>query len=376
MNEKEIAEIRHRYKPEKHNISRIRGCYVDAKKDIISEFSQSLELMTQDETESILSLFRKTLGGTAGKNLVDIEFPNEIVLEGEEHKTLMTLRDSELKDDGEIENLYRRIISSVKCEDDYIILLASDRYDVFEYSRNEERQDESTSMFSYILCAICPVKITKPELSYYSGENSFHNIAANSVIASPILGFMFPNFDDRTANIYNVTMYTKDTAEDRENFTDTVFGSKPPMPATVQKETFGSIIEETVSDECDIDTVQIIQDKINEMIEIHKADKNADPLTVSKRTVKRILDECNIDEEKIASFESEFDERFGKGAEILPQNLIDPKKFEITTPDVTIKVNPERRDLVSTQIIDGVKYILIRTENDDVKLNGVNIHIK
>ena len=123
MIEKEIAEIRRRYKPEKHNISRIRGCYVDAKKEILSEFTQSLELMTQDETESILALFRKTLGGTLGKNLVDIEFPNEVVLESEEHKTLMKLRETELKDDEEIHNLYKRIIDTVRMEEDYLILL-------------------------------------------------------------------------------------------------------------------------------------------------------------------------------------------------------------------------------------------------------------
>ncbi len=376
MNEKEIAEIRRRYKPEKHNISRIRGCYVDAKKEILSEFTQSLELMTQDETESILALFRKTLGGTIGKNLIDIEFPNEVVLEGEEHKTLMKLRETELKDDEEIHNLYRRIIDTVRMEEDYLILLASDRYDVFSYSKNQEQQDESTSVFAYILCSICPVKITKPALSYYSGESTFHNIAANSVLSAPVLGFMFPNFDDRTANIYNVTMYTKDIKENHDEFTETVFKSKAQMPAAIQKATFQSILSDTIAEDCDIDLVQTVQAKINEMIEAHKADKDADSLMVTKRTVKKILDACEIKEEKIQAFETEFEEEFGIGAELHPQNIIDPKKLEVTTPDVTIKINPERSDLISTQIIDGVKYILIRTENDNVELNGVNIHIK
>ena len=376
MNEKEIAEIRRRYKPEKHNVSRIRGCYVDAKKDILSEFTQSLELMTQDEAESILSLFRKTLGGTIGKNLIDIEFPNEVVLEGAEHKTLMTLRESELKDDEEVHNLYKRIIDTVRMEEDYLILLASDKYDVFSYSKNQEQNDESASVFSYILCSVCPVRITKPLLSYYSSESTFHNIAANSVISSPVMGFMFPNFDDRTANIYNVTMYTKDIKENHDEFIDTVFKSKAQMPAAIQKATFQSILSNTVAEDCDIDLVQTVQSKINEMIEAHKADKDADPIMVTKRTVKKILNECEINEEKVQAFEAEFDTEFGIGAEIHPQNIIDPKKLEVTTPDVTIKVNPERSDLISTQIIDGVKYILIRTENDNVELNGVNIHIK
>ena len=371
MNEKEIAEIRRRYKPEKHNISRIRGCYVDAKKDIISEFTQSIEMMTQDEAESILTLFRRTLGGTLGKNLVDIEFPNQVVLEGAEHKTLMKLRDSELKDDEEIHNIYNRIISSVKMEEDYLILFASDRYDVFSYSKNEEQQDESTSVFAYILCAICPIKITKPALSYYSGENTFHNIAANSVLSSPAMGFMFPTFDDRTANM----LYTKDITENHDIFAETVFKSSIPMPAAIQKNTFRSILSDTVAEQCDIDLVQTVQNKITELIEAHKADKGADPLMVTKRTVKRILDECEVDEDKIQAFETEFETEFGIGAEIHPQNIIDPKKLEVTTPDVTIKVNPERSDLISTQIIDGVKYILVRTENDNVEVNGVNIHI-
>ena len=61
-------------------------------------------------------------------------------------------------------------------------------------------------------------------------------------------------------------------------------------------------------------------------------------------------------------------------AEIPPANLVDTKRFEVSTPDVVVKVNPERSDLVETRIIDGTKYILIRAD-DNVQVNGVQIHI-
>ena len=72
MNEKEIAEIRRRFRPDKSNIERIRGCYVNDQREIVSEFSQSLGLMPQQESEELLAILKKTLSGTVGKNLINI----------------------------------------------------------------------------------------------------------------------------------------------------------------------------------------------------------------------------------------------------------------------------------------------------------------
>lgn len=213
MTEKEVSEIRRRFKNDKNNITRIRGCYISEKKEIVSEFNQSFLTMTESESETMLTILKKTLSGSIGKNLINIEFSTNQVLSGEEQKTLLTLKNSELEDDEAAHAIYDRIRTSVEIEGNYIIFLACDKYDVFSYSRDDTKEADSDYTFTYFICCVCPVKLTKPALSYYSHENKFHSVMANSVVCAPELGFMFPTFDDRTANIYSTLFYTKNSLE-------------------------------------------------------------------------------------------------------------------------------------------------------------------
>jgi len=374
MKEKEIAEVRRRFRPDKSNITRVRGCYVNDKREIVTELNQSLALMPQEESEELLTILKKTLSGTLEKNLINIEFATKQVLEGEEHQLLMALKDSALEDDAAVREFYNRVIQSLNMEGHYLILLACDKYDVPYYTKDGEKQDDSTEVYSYFLCSICPVKPTKPALGYYVSENTFRNITADWVVSAPELGFLFPAFDDRSANIYNALYYSRNIAENHEEFVDTVFKSEIPMPAAAQKETFQSILSDTVAEDCSLDVVQAVHEQLSEMIEEHKANKEADPLVISKETVKGVLESCGIPEARVTAFEEKYDTEFGANTEISPRNLIDTKQFEIHTPNVTIRVNPERSDLVETRIINGVKYILIRAD-EGVEVNGVNIHI-
>lgn len=374
MNEKEISEIRRRFRPDKNNIARIRGCYVNDQKEIVSEFSQSFGLMPQEESEELLTILKKTLSGTIGKNLIDIEFSTQQVLEGEEHKLLMALRESSLEDEAVVRKFYERVIQALSMEGNYLILLACDKYDVPSYAKDGERQEDSSEVFSYFLCSICPVKLTKPALGYYVSENRFRNITTDWVVSPPELGFLFPAFDDRSANIYNAVYYSRNIAESHSEFVDAVFKSEIPMPAAVQRETFQSILGDTIADDCSFDVVQAVHGQFSEMIEEHKVNKEEGPLVISKETVKGVLKSCGVSESRVTAFEEQYDTEFGAGAEISPQNLIDAKQLEVCTPDVTIRINPERSDLIETRIIDGAKYILIRAD-EGVEVNGVTIHI-
>ncbi|WP_326975181.1 MULTISPECIES: DUF4317 domain-containing protein [Acutalibacteraceae] len=373
MNEKEIAEIRRRFRPDKSNINRIRGCYVNDQKEIVSEFRQSLGLMPQEESEELLTILKKTLSGAVGKNLIDIEFTTQQVLEGGEHKLLMRLRDSSLEDDAAVRQFYENAIQTLDVEGNYLILLAYDKYDVPFYSKDGEKQEDSSEVFSYFLCSICPVKMLKPSLGFYVSENEFRNITSDWIVSPPELGFMFPAFSDRSANLYNAVYYTRNLAENHKEFVEAVFKSEIPMPAAAQKETFESILGDAVADDCSIDVVQTVHEQLSEMIEEHKANKE-DPLLISKETVKGILQSCGVSDSHMAQFGEKYDSEFGAGTEVCPQNIIDHKQFEIRTPDVTVRVNPERSDLVETRVIDGTKYILIRAD-EGIEVNGVNINI-
>ena len=374
LNEKEVAEIRRRFNPQKTNIIGVHGCYVNENREIVAEFNQPLAALTQDETESMLALLKKLLSGGLDRNLIDIEFSNEQVLGGEEHKRLLKLRDSALCDEPELKALFSDIIETVRVEGAYLILAAADNYDVFTYREDGKKDEDSTELFKYFLCGVFPVKMTKPQLSFAAFDNTFKNVVANSVITAPLLGFMFPAFDDRAANIYNTLFYTKDSAANNSEIIDRLFKAEPPMPAAEQRETFNSLLNGVTNDENNLEIIKNIQDEIGGMITEHKESREREPLAVSRDDICDILRSADMSDEKIETFKAGFDESFGEKARLNPQNLVETKRLELTGADISIKINPERSELVETRVIDGVKYILIRAD-EEIEVNGVPINI-
>ena len=375
MNEKEVAELRRRFRPDRSGVSHVRGCYVNENREIVSQFDQPLGVMTQEENEKLLALLKRTLSGTLGKNLLDISFATQQVVRGLEHKRLMDLRGSELKDEEAVEALFQAIIQSVNLEGNYMILLAHDAYDVpYRGKDGEEQEDASSEVFSYLLCSICPVKLTKPALSYYVQEGEFHTRTADWVVAPPALGFLFPAFDDRSANIYDALYYTKDIQDVQEALIGAVFGTDAPMPAAQQKESFQSVLGETLEEDCCLQVVQAVHDQLCGLMEDHKASRDPEPLVIGKGEVRQALAANGVTQEHIQAFEKGYDEAFGADARLSPRNLVDPKKIQVTTADVTIQVSPDRSDLIQTRVLNGVKYILVRVE-EGVEVNGVPVQI-
>ena len=376
MNEKEIGEIRRRVRRERSNMTAIYGCFVNDQKEIITEYRQSTAMMSENEAERYFGLMKRTLSGTVGKNLIDITFRTAQVAGSPEHQLLMDLRQCALKDDTLRMNFYKKIIESLNLDESYLILLGCDSYDVPFKSKDDVSQaDNSGEVYTYLLCAVCPVKQTKPNLHYVAENKEFHDGGISQVAQAPALGFLFPAFDDRATNIYNALFYTRDSAQSYQALVDTVFNVQAPKPAAEQKKSFEALLASSLDEECSLEVVQNVHDQLRQCIEMHKEAKVAEPLLVSKEQVKTALAECGVSEQHIAKFSIDYDETFGFEAELHPKNIIDNKKFEIHTPDVSIKVSPERSDLIETRVIGGVKYILICAD-EDVEVNGVSIHIK
>ena len=375
MNDKEIGEIRRHLRRERSNITAIYGCYVNENKEIISQFRQSTGIMPENESDKYFGLLRRTLSGSIGKNLIDITFKTSQVADSPEHKMLMALRETKLGDEELRTEFCRKIIESVSIEGNYLILLACDSYDVPFKSKDDAIQsDRSDEVYTYILCTICPVKQTKANLYYVPEEKTFHDGAMNQLVSAPALGFLFPAFDNRATNIYNALYYTKDTKNSQDALIESVFKAPVPKPAAEQKKSFEAILTTSLGEECSLDVVQTVHDQLCQRIEMHKEAKVADPLLISKEDVTKVLHSCGVSEQNMAKFSVDFDDAFGFEADVHPKNIIDNKHFEIKTPDVVIKVDPARSDLIETRIIDGVKYIMICAD-EDVEVNGVNIHI-
>ena len=375
MNEKEIGELRRRMRRDRSNMTAICGCYVNAQKEIITKFCTSLGMMPENEAEKYFAYIKRTLSGTIGKNLIDISFKTSQVGNSEEHKLLMALRECRLKDEELLQKLYGKIIENVTMEDNYLILVGCETYDVpFKSKDDSFQKDNSDESYTYIICSICPVKQTKPNLHYVAEEKLFHDGAINHMVSAPVLGFLFPAFDNRSTNIYNALYYTKNIKESNEGLVAALFDTPIPKPAAEQKKSFEALLTTSLGEECSMEVVQEVHNQICQRIEMHKEAKMAEPLMIAKDDVKQVLEECGISEKSVSKFSVEYDEAFGFEADLHPKNVVDPKRFEIKTPDVSIKVAPDRADLIETRVIGGVKYILICAD-ENVEVNGVNIHI-
>lgn len=374
MIDKEIAEIRRRFRFGRNNIGHVHGCFVNEAKEIISEIDQSLGLMCEEDAERILKVMKKLLAGEGGRNLHDVEFSTKQVLEGEEYKLLSSLRSSELKDSEALHSLYSKIIENFEYDGSYMILLANDKYDVFANNADGTQSDESSEVFSYFVCAVCPIKTGKSNLTYYIPGKCFRSICPDSLVTNPEVGFMFPAFDDRQTNIYGALYYTRDLSECYVGLTEALFSVNPPMPAVEQKTTFGTILEETVCEQCDMKLVKAVHGQIREMIETHKEEGSEEPLTIGVEDISEMLRFSGVSDEKTTAFEHKYEEEFGKDTEINPKNIVDGKGIQVKTSEVTIKVNAGCGGVLETRVIDGEKYILIRADGD-VEVNGVNIHI-
>lgn len=375
MNDKEIGEIRRHLRRDRSNITKIYGCFVNDNKEIITEFSQSTGIMPENEGDKYFALFKRVLSGAIGKNLIDITFKTSQVANSPEHKLLMDLRASKLADDELLHGFFQKIIDSVVMEGNYLILMGCDSYDVpFKGKDDLSDSDKSEEVYTYIVCAICPVKQTKPNLHYVPEEKLFHDGAMNQPVSAPVLGFLFPAFDNRATNIYNALYYTHDIKVSQDALIEALFNTPVPMPAAEQKKCFEALLTTALGEECNLDVVQTVHDQLCQRIELHKEAKVPEPLMIAKADVKEALASCGVSEDHLAKFSVDYDETFGFEADLHPKNIIDSKRFEIKTPDVSIKVDPTRSDLIETRIIGGVKYIMICAD-ENVEVNGVSIHI-
>lgn len=373
MTERELREIKRRFRPERSNVPKIVGCFVNSNKEIVYRISQSIGLGDPAVSEKLLGVMKKTVSGSLGTNLTEIEFSTKEVSEGEEHKLLMKLKDSRLEDKEALESFYRRAIEGINIEGNYVILMASDIYDVPTRS-NDGLSEESFTQFTYMVCAVCPLKNPPEALAFKESDTLFHYADATALLSSPELGFMFPAFDDRCSNIYGALFYSRSLAASHEAFVEKVFKKEAPTPPKQQKESFAGCLKSALSEECSLEVIKSVNAQVEEMIQIKKETKDPEPLVITKAVAKTLLENCGISEEKVEKFGEAMDESFGKNAELVPKNVLSQNKMEIKTPEVTVKVSSEHKDLVSTQVIGGTKYIMIKVPGG-AELNGVSIEI-
>ena len=371
MRKQEISEIKKLFTARNCSITRICGCYVDGEKNKKTELKQAFLALPEEEMFKYFEILRKSLSGSIGKNLLNLDFPLESENRGGTQEFLLRLRDSRLKDDALMEQFYDRIIESYEYVGNYLILLIHDAYDVPGRTKDGvEMEDSSEEVYDYILACICPVDLSKTGLSYNAVENTFQNRLRDWVVGMPDTAFLFPAFNDRSADIHSTLYYSKNAADLKDDFIDKVLGCSIPLPADCQKEAFQALVEEVLGDNCSVETIKNIHEELTEIVQEHKEDP--EPVVLDKNEVKTIFSSSGVANDRMEVFDQCFDDTVGQDTRLMLSNIYNNRSFEVKTPDMTVKVNPERTDLVATKVIDGRRCLVIEL-NGTVEVNGVAV---
>ena len=303
---------------------------------------------------------------------MNMEFPLEQETAGGTQHFLMKLRESKLTDDALVESFYDKIIENYDYPENYYIILIHGVYDIpGKSSDGAEMFDASDEIYEHIMCCICPVKLSKAGLCYNAETNSIQDRIRDWIVELPDVAFLFPQFNDRSTDIHGVLYYSKNANELRDIFIDELLGCTAPLSAGGQRDSFNALVEDTLGDDCRYDTVLSIHEKLNDLIESQKDEP--EPVVLTKSEVKRLFEECGVEDEKLQSFDEQYEITAGEKSSLVASNITNTKRFEIKTPDVVVHVDPERADLVETLVIDGRKCLVIPMEGE-VELNGIRVH--
>ena len=366
MNKKDLATLRRRFSPDKNDISIIRGCFVNEKGEIVSTFSKSPISLPTSEAEHYLASFKKTLGGAPGRNQFSLPVHDEAT------RLLHPLQSTELKDEAAVNELFTTIREKMEFEGSYLILAMHDAYSV-PYRKAEEhtdRPDFTDKVFNYIMVSICPVKLTKPLLTFFSDDRDFHTVEPDLAVGSPALGFIYPIFSDSGADINAALYYTKDASDLHADFIDAVFHTTAPEAAADKREQFYGVLGDSLEKGLTFDVVQTIHENLNAQLNERK---KGEGLQVGRKEIASLLDSCDVDAAEQKAFDEGYLEQFG--AVGLDAGLIaDQKRFEIETENVTVSVAPDRSDLVEVKCVNGRRMITICVEGD-ITVNGIEVDV-
>ena len=371
MDKKAIAEIRKLMTMNNCRIDKIRGCYVDENREIVTELRETFLALEESTVEKYCEIFRQTLGGKPGRNLFNLEFPLAEEEAGGKQDLLYRLQKSGLEDSTLVRAFFDRVIETAQFPDKYLILLAHGIYDIpGRTSDGIDMDDASDYVYDFILCSICPVILLKEGLCYDSEKMCFLDRRSDWAVQRPDAGFLFPAFNDRGSDIHQLLYFVRRPDEMHPELSDDLLGCPMPLPEEDQRGVFKNVVEATLGRDCDFENVKNIHEAIGQLIEQEK--DSGEPPQIEKVQLRRILYENGAADDALDTFDAAFDDAVGEGGALMAENAADTKKLEIKTPSLRITVKAEMADMIKTRFIDGIEYLTIPVA-DDIEVNGIRI---
>lgn len=377
MTKKDILEIKRRLKKNECTFTKLCGCYVNSEKSIQLKLEETFLNLKDEEFYKYLDIAKKTLSGTVGNNLLNLDFPLEEEFAGGKQQFLMGLRESKLKNEGILDSFYQLIIDNYDYTGNYLILIFHDAYDVMTKTSDNVKLDESEEVYEYLLCSICPVTLSKAGLGYLEEENRIGPRLRDWIVNAPDTGFIFPAFTERSTDIHSTLYFTKDASEPHKEFMEFVLGCPPKQTAAEQKNTFQTIINRTIQDEEKSNKVfSEIQESLNQMVDEHAAfkDSKQEPLLLTNESIQDILQSCDLPEEITKKIEDSYTQQFGDTPPIV-DHLIDSKVLAANAIRKKEQELEEKVQLLQVKLeeVTSLNANTIITDSDDPSSLSVDI---
>lgn len=404
MNKKEVAEIKRRFKKDSCTFTKMCGCYVDASKEKVVKFNETFLNLEDEEFHKYLEIANKSLSGSIGNNLIELNFPLQEEEVGGRQQILMALRAAKLQDENLLDTFYDLVIDTYDYVGNYLILLYHDAYDVMVRTSDNNALDESEEVYEYLICAICPVTLSKPGLGYREDEHRIGPRIRDWVVGATDTAFTFPCFTERSTDIHSVMVYTKNTQEPHKEFWENGLGCGSKRTATEKKNAFNNMVVQTLGPDDEdtedklLDVQQGLNDYILEEKETHEKDE---PIILPAEKVVEILEESGISEGKATKIQKNYEEFFEdslpaadelldtkaiKNNEVrVEKKVLQEKVVDLTHQledagvitkdgdevDVVLKVKPEKLPLITSTFVDGKRCLVIPMDEDEqARING------
>ncbi len=369
MRKKDILELKRRLKKDHCTFTKMCGCYVNGEKHIILKFRETFLNLDEDEYFKYLEISKKVLSGTIGNNILELNFPTNEDLINEKQIFLMQLKNSQLKDDIILDNFYDSIIDNYDYTGNFLILIFHDAYDVITKTKDNAKIDESEEVYEYILCAICPVSLSEPGLRYFEEDNKIKARIRDWVVEAPINGFVFPAFIDRSSDVNSIMYYAKNAKDTHPELMENALGCYTKQTATIQKETFQSLIKDTFSsDEKKSEKIFMeVQENLNNMLDEYNSiydDTDSEPISLTKADIQNLLIESGVPEEITTKIEKSYLETFGDDLPLV-ENLIDVKVLKANEQIKKEKQLEKQVEILQTRLEQVKKEVVVDNENHE-----------
>lgn len=400
MDKKSINELRRRLKKDGCTFTKMCGCYIDDNKNKVTNLDEIFLNLEDEEYFKYLEIAKKVLSTNVGNNILELNFPLEEEKPGGHQQFLLGLKKSGLKDQGLLDTFYDMVIEKYNSLGNYLILLFHDVYDVMTKTTDNNKLDESEEVYEYIICAICPMVLSKQGLGYNKDKNKISTLNREWFVGMPETGFVFPAFIDRSSDIHSVLMYTADSKNVHTDMIEDILGCREKLTYAQQQDVLTDMVLEVTGE----DMVKDVMDTVN--IELaHVSDENPESY-VSKEHIKSALEHAGIAENKavnigdqyMASINTEEVPLIGdivpnkaqkivkdnNEKELLKEEIKDlnrkiasieetndnNEQLTVDEGEIIITVNSEKKELIRRENIDGVNCVVIPvSESDHVKIN-------